>query len=57
MKNLEEKDYMFKANNIHSTYFYHTKNNQIEYLEVIMRIDSQKVDALYEKITIEELEQ
>ena len=56
MKNLVENEFMFKANNINSSYFYHTQDNQIEFVEVSMKIDDHKVVALHDKISNEELE-
>lgn len=56
LKNLEDSDYMFKANNLNSTYFYHTLNNMVEYLHVDIKICEQKIDELNENLSIEELE-
>ena len=44
IKNLEEKEYMFQCNNLNSTYFHHTdENDKIEKLVLEVRICEDKI--------------
>ena len=46
MKNLEEHEFMFQQeSNLNSTYLHHTKNNQIEHLQVDIRLCQQKINS------------
>ena len=51
MENLKENEFMFKSNDINSTYFYHTKDNQIEYFEIHVRVCDEKINVINEKLT------
>ena len=56
MMNLEESNFLFSANNVNSTYFYHTKNNEIQFLHIDVSLKEDKVMVLHEKLTNDELE-
>ena len=46
MKNLEEHEFMFQeVNNLNSTYVIHTKNNEIEHLQVDMRLCQERINS------------
>jgi len=56
MKNFEEREFIFQANNLNSTYFYHTKKGEIEYLQVEMKVCDEKIHEVNEKLSFEQLE-
>ena len=57
MKNLEEHEFMFqKVNSLNSTYVHHTKNNEIEHLQVDIRLCQQRINSKDDKLSIQELE-
>ena len=47
IKNLDKKDYMFKANNINSSVYYHMIDGYNEYLEVDIRLEEDKIDLVH----------
>ena len=54
MKNLGANDIMFSSNNLNSAYFFHTKDNLVEYLVIDMSI---KINEFDQNLTRDQLEQ
>ena len=50
IKNLPEKEYLFKENNINSTFYYHTTDGYEEFLQVDIRLCEDKIDVVHERL-------
>ena len=50
IKNLDENDYMFKANNINSSIYYHMIDGYNEYLQVDIRLCENKIEEVHKSL-------